>query len=146
MAARSDGANANCFNECSICLGDFKTPKFLPCSHTFCLECLIKYGEGELPGDEMTCPLCRQMFKIPARGFEKLPNNFYIEQRLSSLRLLTIGSSGSGVKCEGCEKTNAKTYCVDCAQSMCNRCLVTHGKLKVTQSHKVVSLSEKEGS
>ena len=75
MAANDDKLRH--LTECSICMQPFKIPKNLPCIHTFCLECLIKYGKDELPGDEMACPLCRQMFKIPAGGFEKLPNNFF---------------------------------------------------------------------
>ena len=65
--------------QCSICMDAFKNPKCLPCIHTFCLECLEKYGEDERPGDEMPCPICQQMFTIPAGGFKKLPNNIFIE-------------------------------------------------------------------
>ena len=115
----------------------FKTPKCLPCIHTFCLECLEKYGEDERPGDEMLCPICRQLFKIPAEGFMKLPNNIFIEQIAASATLFTSLAS-SGMKCEGCKKTNAKNYCVDCAEPICEACTVIHGNQKITRSHKFV--------
>ena len=130
--------------ECPICKEAAKTPKCLPCIHTFCLECLEKYGEDERPGDEMPCPLCRQLFKIPAEGFKKLPNNIFIEQITASARLFSSLAS-SGVKCEGCDRLDARNYCVDCAESMCDACSGTHRNQKATRAHKVVSLSEKEG-
>ena len=64
-----------------------KNPKGLPCIHTFCLKCLEEYGKDEQPGDEMPCPLCQQMFKIPAGGFKKLPSNIFIEQIAAGTKL-----------------------------------------------------------
>ena len=32
---------------CSVCLDDFKDPKVLPCSHTFCKHCLEKISRDE---------------------------------------------------------------------------------------------------
>ena len=71
--------------DCPICLDTLKKPKALPCLHTFCLECHVKYGrEGDKnkSGDELPCPLCRQMFKVTADGFDKLQTNFFIEELL----------------------------------------------------------------
>ena len=31
---------------------------------------------------QIALPLCRELFVIPSGGFEKLPNNFFIEQLL----------------------------------------------------------------
>src|ERR1043165_7938387 len=72
--------------ECPICLDTFKDPKCLPCIHTFCLRCLQKYGKDKSEGDEIACPLCRQEFKIPVGGFDKLPNNFFIGNLLESFK------------------------------------------------------------
>ena len=87
--------------ECSICMEPFKNPKGLPCIHTFCLECLEKYGEDERPGDEMPCPICRRIFQIPPGGFNELPNNIFIEQIVESTKLSKVDSPNSGVMCEG---------------------------------------------
>ena len=41
--------------ECPICVETFTDPKVLPCVHTFCIKCLLKYGEHEendKPGDK----------------------------------------------------------------------------------------------
>src|SRR5580693_9487921 len=85
--ARSD------ITECSICLEPFKKPKALPCLHTFCLECLEKYGENEVPEAKVPCPFCRREFTIPKDGFQNLPGNFFIEQLLEDRR--NSGRKGS---------------------------------------------------
>ena len=137
MASSRDSAYIENLTKCCICLGVLTQPKCLPCIHTFCLKCLREYGKDQRPGDELPCPLCRQTFSIPAEGFRKLPTNFFIDQILASRQLFGTGSSVSGVKCESCDDVNANGYCVECANSMCDRCLVTHGNLTATQSHKV---------
>ena len=53
--------------KCSICFDQFQEPKMLPCQHTFCLKCLENVAKLN---DCITvdCPLCRKIYKVPARG------------------------------------------------------------------------------
>ena len=52
--------------ECSICLEQIKSPKMLPCQHSFCLEpCLKNFFQSNRDPLErrmhtVKCPLCRQ--------------------------------------------------------------------------------------
>ena len=50
--------------ECSICLEQIKSPKMLPCQHSFCLEpCLEKFFQSNILErglHTVKCPLCRQ--------------------------------------------------------------------------------------
>ena len=51
--------------ECSICLEQIKSPKMLPCQHSFCLEpcleSLFQSNRDPLEGmNTVECPLCRQ--------------------------------------------------------------------------------------
>src|SRR5207248_10757640 len=87
--------------ECPICLETLKTPKCLPCLHTFCFQCLSKYGADEVDGDKMPCPLCRQEFVIPEEGFEMLQNNFFILQLLSCNTCETE-TQNSNLACQMC--------------------------------------------
>ena len=44
-------------DDCSICLGDLKTPVITHCEHVFCRDCI----EGVIDGDgPSVCPLCRK--------------------------------------------------------------------------------------
>jgi len=64
---------------CLICRSLFDDhdhqPKFLPCHHTFCKECLREYVRQM--GDDIECPSCRKVATIPAAGVSALQTNFY---------------------------------------------------------------------
>jgi len=74
--------------DCIICQDVFTDPRVLPCQHTFCLECLMKYGKeckdeqgnDKQPGDDIPCPTCRKEFTIPADGLPGIQKNFFMEE------------------------------------------------------------------
>jgi hypothetical protein len=136
--------------ECPICLEPFKKPKALPCLHTFCLECLEKYGEDEIPGKKLSCPFCKQAFPIPQGGFQTFPSNFFIEKILEERQ--TTGSRAAQVQeveCEMCNednkpgKTLVSKYCVDCGQNACDSCVGTHRNIHATRNHNVVPVKDR---
>ena len=133
---------------CLICLDILKKPKALPCLHTFCLGCLVKYGrevDKDKPGDELPCPLCRQNFKVPAGDFDKLPTNFFIEHLLEADDQSSTSSSLSG--CQICEQRNAATnFCVQCSLDMCSNCAIDHSTISALQIHRIVTLEDKNNS
>ena len=49
--------------DCALCLEEFKQPKILPCSHTFCLQCLEELIRTH-PGNKFPCPECRAIMKV----------------------------------------------------------------------------------
>ena len=48
--------------ECPICFDQYINPKILPCSHTFCLRCLIPSNR------KIKCPICRAEHLVPSAG------------------------------------------------------------------------------
>lgn len=56
---------------CSICQGEFNTPKCLPCLHTFYETCLNTYITSALEQSttstpiEFNCPVCRDPVEPP---------------------------------------------------------------------------------
>ena len=45
--------------ECPICYETLENPRFLPCFHKFCLECVQKLEQAQANG-KIKCPLCRK--------------------------------------------------------------------------------------
>lgn len=65
---------------CAICLDHFKTPKALPCLHTFCENCIRDYvfGRNFDKVGKFPCPTCQQDTILPANGVSGFPNNFHV--------------------------------------------------------------------
>ena len=62
--------------ECPICLEKYANPKILPCSHTFCLRCIIPVNR------KITCPMCRMETIVPNAGTIGLTSNRQISDLL----------------------------------------------------------------
>src|ERR1043165_1577562 len=143
--------DSNYITKCPICLEPFKTPKLLPCLHTFCLECIEKHGEDEEPGDKLACPFCRQEFTIPPEGFKALPGNCFIEQLLEE-RNNSRSNDVRSVQCEICLGTAKSTgdtsgvtmHCVECGKNICDTCSEGHRNIRLTRDHKIVLIDDKK--
>jgi hypothetical protein len=62
--------------ECPICFEKYVNPKILPCSHTFCLRCLIPVNR------KIICPMCRIETIVPNAGTIGLTSNRQISDLL----------------------------------------------------------------
>ena len=125
---------------CCICTELYNSPKVLPCLHTFCLECLEKYSADRCPGDEDTCPLCRQQYIIPPDGIAELPPNFFIQKLVDIKKLATVNIQ---LKCDLCvegSETVAKLICVNCGENMCNVCGNAHKKSRSSRTHQMIEV------
>jgi len=118
---------------CSICLEVFDNPKSLPCIHGFCLRCLERYFKDKVSGDKATCPLCRKRFKIPLDGLEGLQHHFFIQHLVDARNV--ANKATSEILCQACLEENegeeddippANTYCIDCNESLCEKCSRPH--------------------
>jgi len=63
--------------ECPICMNQMTDPKFLPCHHTFCLQCIQRLCPTQSRG-LVSCPLCRSQFNV--RAIDRLPTNVYVAE------------------------------------------------------------------
>lgn len=85
---------------CSLCCSYYKDPIILPCTDSFCSDCLIKYLElsstqngfdTENSFDKeyyknknsFECPSCKKRAELPASGLRGLPRYHVIEQLLN---------------------------------------------------------------
>ncbi|XP_070179418.1 uncharacterized protein [Littorina saxatilis] len=98
--------------QCGLCLNTYKSPKFLPCHHTFCESCVedMVKNTGNRP---LKCPKCRQPFQLPSGGVSKLQTNFYLTPLLNPER------------CTLHRTENLRFYCTDCKMVICINCRMT---------------------
>ena len=114
--------------QCSICLEIFQNPRTLPCSHTFCNECIKKYVPVIQHAHQrgINCPLCR---KFQKEG--EYINSFLVKQ----FRELYDRCTDQITHCHCCEN-EAKWRCLDCNLNMCASCLNVHSKMPISRLHK----------
>ncbi len=67
-----------------------------------------------------------------------LKNNYFV----ASLQEVVSSQSGGPKKCTNCDRSPAKFHCLDCHLYFCGGCRDAHNWLKITRSHRVMSLVE----
>ncbi|XP_054436175.1 tripartite motif-containing protein 59 [Pteronotus mesoamericanus] len=112
---------------CPICYSIFEDPRVLPCSHTFCRNCL----ENVLQASDnfyiwrplripLKCPNCRSSIEIAPTGIESLPVNFALRaiiekyQQEDHPRIVT---------CPEHYRQPLNVYCLLDKKLVCGQCL-----------------------
>src|SRR6218665_344681 len=130
--------------ECCICVEIFTDPRILPCSHTFCVKCLTETGSRikKGPGDQMSCPLCREEFTIPKDGFTGLEKNVFLDRNAKVAQFLKL------LKQNVCDSNEGKctSVCNACKQILCEECSTEHSKAHSQEAHNLVPFeNQREG-
>ncbi|XP_078664851.1 E3 ubiquitin-protein ligase TRIM56-like [Branchiostoma floridae x Branchiostoma belcheri] len=133
------------FLECQICLDDLKQPKMLPCLHTFCLPCLERIWRE--PDGKLSCPTCCQDVPLPKDGVRVFKNNFPEENLQEAvqkpLKSVSFSTQEPESACTACDTGSKSTYfCIDCTDYLCQVCTDAHDRMKIFQSHRVVTVRD----
>ena len=124
---------------CPICYELYKKPKYLPCYHSYCEECLVKL----VMQSNITCPECRKTSVVPSGGVKQLPNNFFINRLLDEVALKRKVEGEEEAKCDLCVRGDAvEVLCLDCGAFLCDRCFDNHKYSKEYQNHNMMPLNE----
>ena len=124
---------------CPICYELYKKPKYLPCYHSYCEECLVKL----VVQSDITCPECRKTSVVPSGGVKQLPNNFFINRLLDEVALKRKVEGEEEAKCDHCTREDpAEVLCLDCTTFLCNYCYGYHKYSKEYQNHNMMPLNE----
>ena len=125
---------------CPVCYQVFKNPKYLPCHHSCCEECLEKMQRKE---SKITCPECRLETTVPPGGVRDLPSNFLINRLVDELILKRTVDGEEEVQCDKCEVDDpVVSYCPECGDFLCHVCNASHKRDKRSRDHKIVPLTE----
>ena len=114
--------------KCAICLDTMTDPRSLPCSHTYCYQCiehLCQEGIGQCPMRDNTI-----FFR---HTIDKLPINRIAKDLIECLET----SSTIELKCDHCEEILAEFLCQTCSKSYCTLCLKQQHHLNEFQAHQI---------
>ena len=124
---------------CPVCYQLFKNPKYLPCHHSYCEECLQKLQAES----KIICPECRMEVNLPAGGVKELDNNFFINRLVDELVLKHKVEGEAEVKCDECSQDDpVEAFCPDCTLFLCHICNEHHKRSRRMSNHSIVPLSK----
>lgn len=132
------------FLACKICLEQLRTPKTLPCLHTYCQDCLAQLAES----GQVRCPECRETVPVPPAGVAAFKTNFFVNGLLDLVKARACGDLRAGKPaCALCPLVGgtsaggpATARCLDCADDLCQACADGHRCTRQTHTHRVVDL------
>lgn len=112
---------------CPICYSIFEDPRVLPCSHTFCRNCLenVLQASGNfyiwrplrIP---LKCPNCRSIIEIASTGIESLPVNFALRAIIEKYQQ---EDHPDIVTCPEHYRQPLNVYCLLDKKLVCGHCL-----------------------
>ena len=127
---------------CPVCQDILRDPRYLPCLHSFCLNCLINWhraGGGQV---DLRCPNCQVRCRVPASGdLKDLPTSFFLSGFIDALAIKE--SDKTQVSCGNCDKKSSKiSYCFECCKFYCDECLIGHNIMRDYKDHRVLAVKD----
>ncbi|XP_073540015.1 E3 ubiquitin-protein ligase TRIM65 [Phyllobates terribilis] len=135
---------------CSICLEVFANPLTLPCGHSFCMTCIHKHWDKEMP--PYTCPDCRLAFAQrpePQKNFSlsKVVDDMKaLEMRRALVLPVQTDPGANNTAPTLCQRHLQPLimYCSTESRSICAKCLLTGCRQHDVQDVEELSGQKKE--
>nr|KAG5701768.1 hypothetical protein BaRGS_000758 [Batillaria attramentaria] len=142
------------FLRCQVCHERFdqseRSPKSLPCNHTFCLPCLTQifdhaqpptrrnllWADDTLDGT-LKCPTCRVEIYLSKNKIKDLPNDHRVVQMMD---FLSQAVSTTQNACTKHERQPLNFFCKHCLVPVCRDCTVLDHKEQ--QGHIIVDVKQ----
>ena len=124
---------------CPVCRQIFNNPRFLPCNHFYCEQCLEKLQVQS----KISCPECRQEVIVPLGGVKQLRSNFLVNHLVEELVNKRAKEGDEEVQCNNCDENDQVIgYCPNCSAFLCELCYRYHKRDRITRNHHIVLFSE----
>ncbi|XP_069496789.1 E3 ubiquitin-protein ligase TRIM56-like [Ambystoma mexicanum] len=107
------------FLTCKICYELYKSPKLLPCLHSYCLACL----ESIEKTGSLHCPECRAKVEM---GVASLKTNFFINSLLEVFKSKPVEKRNCTVCSSSQKAPSSGVNSADTSEFLCETCIKTH--------------------
>ncbi|XP_054915616.1 tripartite motif-containing protein 16-like [Poeciliopsis prolifica] len=129
---------------CFICLDLLKDPVTIPCGHSYCMNCIKSFWDGEDQKRIHSCPQCRKTFKPRPIQEKSTVLAALVEQlKKTGLQAAPADHRYAGpedVACDICPGGEVKAIesCLFCLMSFCEKHLQPHYDSNTLKEHKLV--------
>merc|ERR1712038_1712497 len=115
---------------CCICLDRYRTPKLLPCQHSYCLDPCME-GLVDYVKKQVKCPERRAEHRIPYNGIQGFPTNYTLTRFLELHSEITgelpdLNADAVMSRCAVCSEKAYVSLCAHCDKKVCDTCKEAH--------------------
>merc|ERR1712080_277814 len=118
---------------CCICLDRYRTPKLLPCQHSYCLDPCME-GLVDYVKRQVKCPECRAEHRIPYNGIQGFPTTCTLQKFLELHAEITgelpdLNAVAVMSRCAVCSEKAYVNPCAHCDKKVCDTCKDAHNDI-----------------